>query len=189
MGSPSTALSDVSARSAGTLSDAERLFARALAEFGPAISRIASANEARIELRADLQQEIYLELWRSLAIFDGRCSLGTWIYRIALNVAARHVSRQHRLALRELQTLDEISEPADPHDSMNVADDAGRLELLNKLISRLKPIDRQVILLHLDDLGAAQISEVTGLSASHVAVKIHRAKRLLVQLYEGSPHG
>jgi RNA polymerase sigma-70 factor (ECF subfamily) len=157
-----------------------------LAEFGPAISRIARANEARVDLRADLQQEIYLELWRSLAIFDGRCSLGTWIYRIALNIAARHVSRQHRLALRELQTLEEITDPADPHDALSVVDDEIRLDLLNKLIARLKPIDRQIVLLHLDDLDAAQISEVTGLSANHVAVKIHRAKRLLVQLYEGS---
>jgi RNA polymerase sigma-70 factor (ECF subfamily) len=168
--------------------DAEGLFARALAEFGPAISRIARANEARVDLRSDLQQEIYLELWRSLAIFDRRCSLGTWTYRIALNIAARHVSRQHRLAQRELQSLEEINEPADPHDASSAVDGEMRLDLLSKLITRLKPIDRQVVLLYLDDLDATQISEVTGLSTNHVAVKIHRAKRLLMQLYEGSRH-
>jgi len=84
-GTSSTVLSQAPIQSAA-VEDAEGLFARALAEYGPAISRIVRANEARVHLRADLQQEIYLELWRSLAIFDGRCSLGTWVYRIALNM-------------------------------------------------------------------------------------------------------
>lgn len=161
------------------------MFVRALAEFGPAIARIVRANEARTHLRADLQQEIYLELWRSLAIFDGRCSLGTWVYRIALNIAARHVSRQHRLTSRELQTLEDIVEPVDPHDATAVLDDAKRLEMLNVLIGKLKPIDRQVVVLYLDGMDTNQISEVTGLASNHVAVKLHRAKRLLAQLYRG----
>jgi RNA polymerase sigma-70 factor (ECF subfamily) len=186
----SEVLSDTptSTRTAATAETVERLFTRALAECGPAISRIARANEANVDLRADLQQEIYLELWRSLAIFDGRCSLGTWVYRVALNIAARHVTRQHRLALRELQNLEDITESVDPHDATGALDDEKRLALLNKLIGQLKPMDRQVVLLYLDDLDTAEISEVTGLSVNHVAAKIHRAKRLLAQLYEGCRH-
>lgn len=171
-----------------TAEAAERLFARARAEFGSAISRIACANEANRALRAELQQEIYLELWRSLAIFDGRCSLGTWVYRVALNMAARHVARQHRLTRRELHNLEEISEPSDPHDATLVLDDEQRLALLHRLIEQLKPMDRQIVLLYLDDLDAAQISEVTGLAVNHVGVKIHRAKRILVRLYQGHHH-
>jgi RNA polymerase sigma-70 factor (ECF subfamily) len=103
-------------------------------------------------------------------------------------MAARHVIRRHRIASRELQTLEEVTDLVDPYDSMSALDDEKRLALLHKLIGRLKPMDRQVILLHLDDLDATQISEVTGLSANDVAVKIHRARRLLVQLHEGSGH-
>ncbi|WP_129642985.1 RNA polymerase sigma factor [Peristeroidobacter agariperforans] len=176
---------DALPRSAETADAADRLFARAVAEFGPAIARIAYANEANRELRADLQQEIYFELWRSFAIFDGRCSLGTWVYRVAHNMAARHVTRRQRLSHRELCNLEEIIEPIDPHDAARQLDDEQRLGLLNTLIGQLKPLDRQIVLLYLDDLDTAQISEVTGLSMSHVGVKIHRAKRLLVQLYEG----
>lgn len=186
-GTSSTALSQAPAEIA-TAEGAEKLFARALSEFGPAISRIVRANEAQVHLRADLQQEIYLELWRSLAIFDGRCSLGTWVYRVALNIAARHVTRQHRIAWRELQTLEEITEPVDPHDATTELDDSKRLDLLHELIGKLKPIDRQIVLLYLDDLDIGQISEVTGLSANHIAVKIYRAKQLLLQLYRGLSH-
>ena len=31
-----------------------------------------------------------MELWVSLGSFDGRCSLRTWVYRIAHNVGASH---------------------------------------------------------------------------------------------------
>lgn len=175
-------------RPAASASEIEQLFERALADFGPAISRIARANEADTARRADLQQEIYFELWRSLAVFDGRCSLGTWVYRVALNMAARHVHRQRRVALRELQNLEEIAEPPAPHDTYNTIDDEQRLALLNQLIARLKPLDRQVMLLYLDDLDAAQIGEITGLSANHVGVKVHRIKRLLAQMTTGSSH-
>jgi RNA polymerase sigma-70 factor, ECF subfamily len=181
-------LPDEPGRTAATNEKVERLFARTVAQFGPAIARIARANEANDELRADLQQDIYLEIWRSLAIFDSRCSLGTWIYRVALNMTARHVTRQRRLAFRELQNLEEIPEPTDSHDALRALDDAEKLVHLNRLIGQLKPMDRQVVLLYLDDLDATQISEVTGLSISHVAVKVHRAKRLLSQLYRGVRH-
>jgi RNA polymerase sigma-70 factor (ECF subfamily) len=39
------------------------------------------------EDRRDLLQEIHLALWRSFATFDDRCSLRTWVYRVAHNVA------------------------------------------------------------------------------------------------------
>lgn len=168
--------------------DIDRLFERVLADFGPAISRIARANEADPARRADLQQEIYFELWRSLAVFDGRCSLGTWIYRVALNMAARHVHRQRRVTQRELQNLEEIAEPSAPNDTDGAVADEQKLALLNDLIGRLKPLDRQVMLLYLDDLDAAQIGEITGLAASHVAVKVHRIKRLLARMYAGTHH-
>ncbi|HEY7807708.1 MAG TPA: sigma-70 region 4 domain-containing protein, partial [Croceibacterium sp.] len=50
-------------------------------------------------------------------------------------------------------------------------------------IHRLKPADRQVMLLYLEDLTAAEIGEVTGLSAGAVAVRIHRLKALLADAH------
>ena len=57
------------------------------------------------------------------------------------------------------------------------------LEHLTHLIRRLDPADRQVMLLYLDEVDAAGIAEITGLSASHVATKIHRIKARLARLF------
>lgn len=62
-----------------------------------ALDRLARAYELDAEVRQDLLQEIHLQLWRSFAQFDGRCSMRTWVYRVAHNVATGHVIRQRRI--------------------------------------------------------------------------------------------
>ena len=57
------------------------------------------------------------------------------------------------------------------------------VERLLATIHRLPPADRQVMLLYLEDLSAAEIGEVTGLSANAVAVRIHRIKALLARKF------
>jgi RNA polymerase sigma-70 factor (ECF subfamily) len=158
------------------------LYREATAELGAAIQRVARAYEADREKQRDLLQEIHLELWRSFGTFDGRCSLRTWTYRIAHNVGATHIIRSRRTSaqLVDLGTL----EASKLRENWGMDDDR-RLSaaMLLDLIYRLKPLDRQVILLYLEGEAAADIAQTTGLSAGNVATKIHRIKKLLKQQY------
>ena len=120
-------------------------------------------------------------LWRSFAAFDGRCSLRTWVYRVAHNVATSHVIRQKRKN-RVLVTLEAIEAlPDDTHGQ----DQRVNLERLLTLIQRLKPLDRQMTLLYLEGMDAASIGEVMGVSAGSVATKIHRIKNILARRFHG----
>jgi RNA polymerase sigma-70 factor, ECF subfamily len=49
--------------------------------------------------------------------------------------------------------------------------------------SRVKPLDRQVVLLFLEGVDASGIAEVTGLSPGNVATKIHRIKNALIRRF------
>lgn len=158
-------------------------YAQAAAEFGPALERLTRAYEADPDLRRDLGQEIHVALWRSFAGFDGRCSVRTWVYRVAHNVAASHILARKRRRAEQLTTLDALAEAAAPD---NPEAEAGRnrdLARLTQLIQALAPTDRQVALLYLEDLDAAAIGEVTGLSAGAVAVRIHRLKAVLASRF------
>ena len=157
------------------------------AEYGPALDRLARGYEADADLRRDLRQEIHTELWKSLARFDGRCSLRTWVYRVAHNTAASHVLKQRgRRGLVGLDELDAVSDGDDPERAL-VARDA-RQRLL-EMVQTLKPADRQLTLLYLEDLDAAAIGEITGLSSGAIAVKIHRIKAALAARFqEGGGH-
>lgn len=160
------------------MSELDDRYERAVAEYGPALGRLARGYEADSEKRRDLLQEVHVALWRSLKGFDGRCSLRTWVYRVAHNAAASWVIRQKREKAVTV-SLEEMEAIPVSHD----ADRRIALDRLTQLIQRLKPVDRQVILAWLEGLDAAAISELTGLSGRNVATKVHRIKTLLARSF------
>ena len=160
------------------------LYQKVAQEYSAALARMAYAYEADPDLRRDLSQEIHLALWRSFAKFNGRCSLRTWIYRVAHNVATSHVVRQTKgKSVRTFLTLEEAEAQAGIEDVELTADRAQALSRLFALIQQLDPLDRQVILAYLEDLDAASIAEITGLSAANVWSKIHRIRNVLVRRF------
>jgi RNA polymerase sigma-70 factor (ECF subfamily) len=170
--------------------DREESYREVVARFGAALERIAFAFEFDRERRRDLLQEIHVAIWRSLSTFDGRCSLRTWIHRVAHNVAASHVIGDRRDRLKQTVSLDDLeSLPGGGLDPEGAVSERQALERLEALIRRLAPLDRQVILLYLEGMNAADIGEVTGLSVSNVATKVYRIKHVLTRgLARGDDH-
>ena len=158
-------------------------YVAAAREHGAMIERLARGYEADPELRRDLVQEIHAALWRSFAIYEGQCAERSWVHRIAHNVAVAHMINGRRGRRMPLVGLDEIVELPAGGDTERETGERGLAKRLLAAIHMLKPADRQVMLLYLEDLTAAEIGEVTGLSAGAVAVRIHRLKALLAQPY------
>jgi RNA polymerase sigma-70 factor (ECF subfamily) len=156
-------------------------YLEAAAAYGAALERLARAYEADPDHRRDLLQEIHLALWRSFAGWDARCSLRTWVYRVAHNAATSHAMRQRRVNAHVLVSLEELDRLPGPS-----APDAGHRQALDRLLAlvqELKPLDRQVILSYLEGMDAAAIGEITGLAPGNVATKIHRIKNILTRAF------
>jgi RNA polymerase sigma-70 factor, ECF subfamily len=143
---------------------------------------LADAYEANPEERRDLLQDIHVALWRSFRAFDGRCSLRTWVYRVAHNIATSHVIRQKRKN-SVLVTLETVEAMPDVQD--HAYEQRANVERLLALVQRLKPLDRQMTLLYLEGMDAASIGEVMGVSPGNVATKIHRIKNILARRFHG----
>lgn len=149
--------------------------------------RVAAVYCRAPEDRRDLIQEISLQAWRAFPRYSpDRGRFSTWLYRIALNVALSWVRRDRRAPL----------EPADPAtlDALPATDPAvqdPRLAQLFACIEKLRPLDRALVLLYLDDHAYAEIAAVLGLSETNVATKLSRIKRVLQgELTQGtSPEG
>lgn len=141
------------------------------------VLKVASVYARGAEARLDLVQEIGAQLWRSFASFDERrAKFSTWLYRIALNVALSHLRRESSGDGR-FEPLDEAhletvaGEPAAEPDE--------RLAALYAFIGELDALNRALILLYLEDRSYAEIADVLGISATHVATKINRIKTRL----------
>jgi RNA polymerase sigma-70 factor (ECF subfamily) len=164
------------------------LYRDAAEKYGSSLERLAGAYEADPEKRRDLSQDIHFQLWRSFQRYDARCSLRTWVYRVAHHVATSHVMRERRI-FSNLVSLEELELLPDKDEPQFAANQRMNLERLSALIQQLKPLDRQVIVSYLEDMDAASIGEITGLSPGNVAMRIHRIKNILARrFHEGGGH-
>jgi RNA polymerase sigma-70 factor (ECF subfamily) len=165
------------------------LYREAVEKFGSSLERLVRGYEADPEKRRDLSQEIHFQLWRSFQQYDARCSLRTWIYRVAHHVATSHIIRERRI-FSTLVSLEELDMLPDKTQGSSASERRLNLDRLSALIQRLKPLDRQVIVCYLEDMDAASIGETTGLSPANVAVRIHRIKSVLAKrFHEGGREG
>ena len=157
------------------------------------MARRSSASRGRTSrtLTADATfcRRFHIALWRSLAGFDGRCSLRTWVYRVAHNTATSQVIRRRTNAPTFVSLVELEAMPAEDNGRIE-ADQQRAMQEILVLVRTLAPIDRQVILLYLEGMDAAAMGEVTGLSAGNVATKVHRIKKILGQrFHEGGRRG
>lgn len=133
--------------------------------------------------RDDLLQEMMIALWHAIPAFRGDASPATFIYRVAQNTAL--VWRRRRVRVPEHVELE--PELAD-HESVSppqCLERAARDERLHGAIRDLPPVDRNLILMHLDGLSYREMADVTGLSETNVGARLSRARRRLNRILSG----
>lgn len=159
----------------------EKLLATSMRRFS-AIAR----SYARRHERQDLLQEILLQIWRSLEGFEGRSAVESWAYRVALNTAIVW-RRKDRFRFPDPPPAESTIERADRVSPGGTRADSGgagdELAILDEFIRSLGAAKRALFVLYLEGLSYRQIAEVSGLTESHVGVKIHRLKKTFIERY------
>jgi RNA polymerase sigma-70 factor (ECF subfamily) len=133
--------------------------------------------------REDLAQEIVVQLWRSFPRFDERLKFSTWMYRVALNVAISYHRRERTRARYVIADDARLLEAVDPR-----AAPRPELVALGRALAELPPLDRALVLLHLDGCGHREIGEVLGITASNVGTRLDRVRRRLRERLGAGEH-
>ncbi len=136
----------------------------------------------------DTMQEVLLKSVPNLQKFDNPKALLVWLYKVAKTrcLMSRRKSKfapREALSLeelmpdrRELETLSGNSQGT-PETSLMRREDAKRLR---EAIQKLPPDYRLVLVLHdMEELSDSEISEITGLRAGTIRVRLHRARLFL----------
>jgi RNA polymerase sigma-70 factor (ECF subfamily) len=132
----------------------------------------------------DLLQEDFLIAYRKLGSFRGESSLGTWLYRLAMNHCLDVLrSRQSRMG-QQTDSLDEdgTSEPtaAPAFGAVNRID-------LDRAIGRLPHACRAAFLLHdVEGFGHQEVGAILGISEGTSKSQVHKA-RLRIRAYLTQP--
>ncbi len=123
--------------------------------------------------KADLFQEICMQLWRSYKTFRNDSRFSTWLYRVALNTAISQVRKKKTFDTEEYLSLYYKSSAGDSED---------RSKMLFRAIAQLNKIDRALILLWLEEKKYEEIADILGISKSNVSVKLVRIKEKISEI-------
>ena len=161
---------DVRAAATGDRRAFQRLYHLHIGRVHGAVYRLAGYDHARAE---DLTQEAFVRAWQKLPGFRHESAFGTWLYRLAVNVALMDIRAR---GADPVTMLDDEQMP----DTGVTPFCAAEREELEHAISLLPPRARAVLVLHdiegwkHDEIGA-ELGMATGTSKA----QLHRARGLL----------
>jgi RNA polymerase sigma factor (sigma-70 family) len=155
----------------------ENTFLAGLALNKEKLFRLCSAYAHDNEAAGDLFQEVLINIWQAIPTFSGKSSLGTWMFRITLNICLRLQATQ----TRRKSLFVNIEKSGLENIGMAEEDDerSEQLARLRKCIRLLNEADRSIIALYLEELPYKEISEITGITENTIAVKVKRIKNKL----------
>lgn len=123
---------------------------------------------------SDLFQEILINLWKGYESFQNRSSVNTWIWKVSFNTCISYERKKRKRATLPLTMDINLFEDKD--------EDSRQIRLLYDRIHRLKPFDRAIVLLWLENMSYEEIGSIVGISTKNVSVRLYRIKEELKKM-------
>jgi RNA polymerase sigma-70 factor, ECF subfamily len=134
---------------------------------------------------SDLSQDVFLRAFRAIPKFRGRSSIGTWLYRIGVNVCLNRVST--RTPLERAEPIDGVPflEQAGESASDRLLRDE-RASRVRAAIARLPERQRATLILRVyQELSHQEIADILGGSVGAVKANFFHALSNLKRLLGG----
>jgi len=140
-------------------------------EHGDYLKRTAAIITSDTSLAEDLVQETFLNLYRNSNSFRREAKVRTYLYRILMNNIKMHYRKSKpKECAFEIERAGSVSFENETVDAMDI----------NNAVSKLKPIYRQIVVLHyFDGMSIDEISEVMDIGNSAVKMRLKRAREQL----------
>ena len=139
------------------------------------------ANDATAE---DVVNDVFFDLWRHAASFEGRARLSTWLLAIARNKALSAMRG------RTDQPLDDAMAEAipDPASSAEETLDASqRGTILRQCLEQLSPAHREIIdLVYYHERSVDEAATILGVPAATVKTRMFYARKRLAELLKAA---
>lgn len=151
----------------------QKEFLTRLKEHQKIIYKLVHLYATSDEDKKDLYQEIVLQAWKTYASYRGEAKFSTWLYRLCLNTIFTIQRKTDRI---------DYTDTARYEEALVETTNIDEKERLYKAIRTLPETERAIISMHLDGYDNKEVSELLGITANLVGVKLHRAKQQLTTL-------
>ena len=160
---------DIALATAGDSQAFERLYRRHVARVHALMRRMVGGESDAEEAT----QDAFVRAWEKLGSFRGEAAFGTWLHRLAVNVALNW----RKAAARARHRFDDETSP----EQLAGRREAGAERMdLDQAIKMLPPGARQVFVLHdVEGFRHEEIATLMGVTAGTTKAQLHRARMLL----------
>ena len=162
----------------------ERAYRELVRRYQRPVLNLAWRITGDAEEAAEVAQETFLRVLRSLSTYDPERPLRSWLFKIAANLALDALRRRKRRP-RLLEDLRDEDEPAiEPVDTGPPPDAALRLdwshERFDALVRELPEHYQAILYLrYREELAYEEIADVLGVPLGTVKVRLHRVHEIL----------
>lgn len=119
----------------------------------------------------DLFQEVLVNLWKGFNSFKGESALSSWVWRVSFNTCISQERKKKRATTIQLSIELDLFNDSD--------EDSRQIRMLYNRIHRLKPFDRAIVLLWLENMSYEEIAAIVGITVKNVSVRLYRIKEEL----------
>ena len=134
-------------------------------------------NEATAE---DLISEVFLDVWRQAAKFEGRSAVSTWILSMARFKALSSLRRRTEDELDD-ETAGTIEDPEDNPETALAKKDKGAA--LRQCLEKLSAEHREIVdLVYYHEKSVAEVSSIVGIPEATVKTRMFYARKKLSEL-------
>ncbi|MFT4667180.1 MAG: RNA polymerase sigma-70 factor (ECF subfamily) [Patescibacteria group bacterium] len=153
-------------------------FLKVIAQNTGIINSLCSLYYARKEDQKDARQDVILQLWKAWPSFRGESQIGTWMYKVSLNVLLAKKRKENR-RIEEAELTDVNFSDEDP--GFPTDDD---VQLLLQIIEWLNDEEKAVVILFLEGYKNKEIASILLTSQTNVSTRLHRIKTKLKNHYQ-----
>ena len=133
----------------------------------------------------DLLQDVFLQAHRKLDSFRGESSLGTWLYRLAVNQCLDYLRGRQSKMTRITESFEDeaVQEPTSPAPAIPAA--ISRVDL-ERAIARLPEGCRLAFVLHdVEGFAHHEVAGLLGISEGTSKSQVHKARLKLRSMLSG----
>jgi len=132
----------------------------------------------------ELTNEVFMEVWRNAAKFEGRSSLSSWMLSIAHNRAVSTLRKRREEAMDE-ETAAAIPDDADTPEVETQKADKGAL--MRQCIAQLSEEHATVVdLVYYHEMAIGEAAEVLGVPANTLKTRLFHARKNLSELLKAA---
>jgi RNA polymerase sigma-70 factor, ECF subfamily len=163
----------------------EAAFVDLIERYSPSLLRVASSYVRSRAVAEEVVQEAWLGVLRGIERFEGRSSLKTWIFRIAVNVAKTRAAHEARSLPFSALGDESMVDPerfvegrwTTPPTSFERLEQRDAVRCIEATIAGLPKHQRQVITLRdVCGLSSTEVCDLLDLTPENQRVLLHRAR-------------